>query len=101
MTYSSRMYMLMTILVSAKVPSGDGNSGPAALPLQDTLQPAVQQILDLAASFRTAAVSPEATLEFERQVQQRLREIGRVVLEHTYNAVETDDVQTLPKHVRF
>src|SRR5437879_4145928 len=69
MTYSSRLCLLLTTLVSAKVPGRDdaNGSGPAPLPLEDHLQPALQQLLDLAAQFRAAAVSPHATRQFEEQ----------------------------------
>src|SRR5262249_16763703 len=51
--------------------------------------------------FRAAPVSAEATNRFEQQLQLRLRELGRQVVEHTYNAVEVAEVDALPKHVHF
>jgi hypothetical protein len=103
MTYSTQLCLLLTTLLYAKAPgTDDDNAGGAApLPLQDHLQAAFQQLLDLAAGFRAAAVSPEATLQFEQQVQRHLREIGRQVVQHTYNALEPHDVRLLPRHVRF
>jgi hypothetical protein len=104
MTYSTKLCLLLTTsLLSSKVPGPDDDtgSGAASLPLQDHLQPAFQEILDLVAEFRQAAVSPQTTLQFEQQLKLRLREMGRQVVEHTYNAVEPDDVQALPKHVHF
>jgi hypothetical protein len=101
-TYSTRLCLLLTTLLAAKAPRpADGTaSGPASVPLPDHLQPTLQQLLDLAARFRGAGVSPEATLAFEQQLQLCLRELGRLVLEHTYNALEPADVRALPQHVR-
>jgi hypothetical protein len=104
MTYSTNLCLLLTTsLLYAKVPGPDDatSRGAAALPLEDHLQPALQQILDLAAGFRGAAVSPEAALHFEQQLQLHLREVGRLVAQHTYNALEPHDIHVLPKHVRF
>jgi hypothetical protein len=102
-TYSSQLCLLLTTLLCAKVPQpDDGNGrGPAPLPLQEHLQPAWQQLLDLVAQFRAAAVCPQATLQFEQQLQLHLRELGRLVAQHTYNALEPADVHALPRHVRF
>ena len=33
------------------------------------------------------------------QLQLHLREVGRLVVQHTFNSLEPEDVQTLPKHV--
>jgi hypothetical protein len=107
MNYSSRLCMLLTVLLSVKLPGSEDDNGdsngasPAQVPLEDHAQPAWQQILDLAAKFRAADVSPEAVLQFEQQLQLKLRELGRLVVQHTYNTLETDDVNALPKHVRF
>jgi hypothetical protein len=104
MTYSTNLCILLTTsLLSAKIPGPDDatDCGAAHLPLEDHLQPALQQLLDLAARFRAAAVSPEATLQFEQQLQLHLREMGRQVVEHTCNALEPHDIHVLPKHVRF
>jgi hypothetical protein len=104
MTYSARLCLLLTTLLPAKANSSDeeGQSGDATpAPFLHHLREGVQQLLDLAAQFRGQAVDPAATLQFEQQVQLRLRELGRLVVQHTYNALESDDVQVLPKHVRF
>jgi hypothetical protein len=102
-TYSTRLCMLLTTLLSTKVPSpDDGNGlGAASKPLEERLQPSFQQLLDLAAGFRAASVSPEAVLQFEQQLQLHLREMGRQVVQHTYNALEPHDVHVLPRHVHF
>src|SRR5579884_1519569 len=54
MTYSSRLGLLLTTLLDAKIPSpGERNSGvDTAVPLQDQLQSAFQQVLDAVQQFR-------------------------------------------------
>jgi len=103
MTYSTKLYLLLTTtLLSAKPPRTDGNGlGASSPPLEDYLQPSFQKLLDLAAGFREATVSPEAALQYEQQLQLHLREMGRQVIQHTYNALEPNDVDVLPKHVHF
>ena len=44
-------------------------------------------------------VSPSSTLQFERDLEGLVREIGRVVLEFTYNEIEGAAPQELPQHV--
>lgn len=101
-TYSTRLYLLLTTLLSAKLPRTDEgcDPGPPSLPLHDHLQPSLTQILELATQFRASPVSPATTLKFEQQLDLCLREMGRQVLQHTYNTLEPDDVATLPQHVR-
>jgi hypothetical protein len=93
--------LLLTTLFTTQLPADDpiGAPAPAQPPLDDYLQPAWQQLLDLAAQFRSAAVSPGATRQFEQQLQLQVREIARLTAQHTYNALEPADVQDLPKHV--
>lgn len=47
-----------------------------------------------------AEPSPANTLAFERQLQEQTREIGRVTLEAVYNALEPDEPQQAPGHMR-
>jgi hypothetical protein len=103
MTYSTRLCLLLTTLLAGKTPRpDDGNGcGPAPLPLEDHIEPAFREILELAEQFRAAPVTAEATLQFEKQLQLQLRELGRRVVQHSYNALEPENVDVLPKHVRF
>jgi hypothetical protein len=102
-TYSTRLSLLLTTLLATKTSAADRGSPPdnAPAPLQDHLQTALQQLLDCAAQFRASPVSPQATLQFEQQLQLHLREMGRQVLQHTYNALEPAAVRALPQHVHF
>jgi hypothetical protein len=92
--------LLLTTLLNAKVPDhACGDPVPAPPPLEEHLQPAWQQLLALAEQFRSATVSPQASLQFEEQLQLQVREIARLTVQHTFNALEPADVRDLPKHV--
>jgi hypothetical protein len=98
-TYSTRLHLCLTTLLSAKLPaSPDDPAAPA--PLEQHIQPAVQQILALAGQLLDSPVTPQATLRFEQQLQSQLRQLGRLVAQHTYNRAEPHDVRCLPAHLR-
>jgi hypothetical protein len=99
MNYCTYLTALLATLASTKLPQDLDN--PATPPLADILDSAKQQLLDLVDQFRSADVTPEATLRFERALQQQFRELGRQVLSHTLNSLEPDDVKSLPPHLNF
>jgi hypothetical protein len=70
-------------------------------PLADLLASAVQQLLDRVEAFRAQPVSPAQTQAFEQDVQEAVRELGRQVVQWTYNHLEPAAVEDLPRHVRF
>jgi hypothetical protein len=45
--------------------------------------------------------SPAAALDFEQQLTQRLRELGRTVVELAYNQLESAEPQELPHHLDY
>jgi hypothetical protein len=51
------------------------------------------------ARFLAADPTPTTTLEFERGLQEILRELGRRTVEVTYNAMEPDDPKEAPHYV--
>jgi hypothetical protein len=103
MPYSMHLLLtLATILLPKTREAVDGGEGdPAAFALTEVIEPVLQRLRDLVEDFRRQAVSPTRTHEFERQLQETLRELGRGVVQHTYNRLEPADVQTLAKHVQF
>lgn len=103
MPYSMHLLLTMATLLLPKTPAArDGSeAGPAAPDLTDVIEPVLQRLCDLVEDFRRQAVSPTRTHEFERQLQETLRELGRGVVQHTYNHLEPADVQDLAKHVQF
>src|SRR3954468_4129208 len=71
------------------------------LPLSVRLLPVISQIAKLIVAFRTAELTPSACHHFETQLQAALRELGRIILEWTYNSLEPDDRLLMPVHLRF
>jgi hypothetical protein len=60
---------------------------------------AEQMVPDLLA-FQAQPCSPTAALDLERQLAERLRNVGRDLLDAAYNRMEGDDPHALPTHVR-
>lgn len=73
----------------------------AAAPLELARQVVsiVGQIMAAVQAFRLAVTTPAATHEFETAVQSLLRELGRVILEWTYNHLEPDEPELLPQEL--
>ncbi len=100
MTYSTSLCVtLTTLLFSTAV---DVEEPVDATPeLADAMEPALARILELVDRFRGQPISPVATVEFEKEVQQVTRELARVTTQWTYNHLEADTVATLPPVVHF
>jgi hypothetical protein len=100
MNYS--MHLLLT-LATLPTPAEDDDPPASATPttLDDVCAPVLQRLHDLVAAFGTQPVSPARACDFERQLQETLREGGRVIVQHTYNQLEPADVGALAKHVQF
>jgi hypothetical protein len=67
--------------------------------LSDVLQSALDRIHSVVERLRQGSVSPLATVQFEKDLQDATRELGRVVAQWTYNHLEPDDKQALPVEV--
>jgi hypothetical protein len=100
MNYS--MHLLLTL---ATLPAPRGDDDPASpetpLPLADVLAPTLQRLQELLDAFRAQPLSPARARDFERQLQDTLREGGRALVQHTYNHLEPAHVGVLPKHVHW
>ncbi len=103
MPYSMHLMLTLATILLSKTPAAadDSEAGPAASHLTDVRKPVLQRLRDLVADFRCRPVSPTRTQQFERQLQETLRELGRGIVQHTYNHLEPADVQALAKHVQF
>jgi hypothetical protein len=103
MTYSTHIFLtLATVLLTKTPPGGDADQPAAATPaLPDVVGPALQRLWDFVEDFRRQPVSPGRTHQFEQQLNEALRELGRGIVQHTYNHLEPADVQALAKHVHF
>jgi len=92
MTYS----IYLTLAVAS---AGRDESKAAAEPtpdLPDVLDPVWRRIRDLVEQFRQGSLSPHSSVQFEKDLQQATREIGRVVVQWTYNHLEPADVDACP-----
>jgi hypothetical protein len=73
----------------------------ALLPLTLRLLPVISRIGQLIVSFRAAELTPSACHQFETQLHDTLRELGRIIVEWTYNHLESEDRYQMPSHLRF
>src|SRR4051812_21144839 len=71
------------------------------LPLTLRLLPIIAQVAQQIVAFRAAGPTPSACHRFETQLQATLRELGRILVEWTYNHLEPDDRHLMPGHLRF
>src|SRR5437763_344155 len=100
MNYS--MHLLLTL---ATTPTAAPAAGAAHVPtdraLPDLLAAAVQGLAQRVEAFRQQPVSPTRAQQFEQQLPEDVRELGRQVAQWAYNHLEPSDVQALAKQVRF
>jgi hypothetical protein len=73
----------------------------ALAPLTLRLLPVISRIGQLIVRFRTAELTPSACHQFETQLHDALRQLGRIIVEWTYNHLESDDRHQMPDHLRF
>ena len=70
-------------------------------PLTLRLLPVISRTVQLIVAFHAAEPTPSACHQFETQLQATLRELGRIIVEWTYNHLEPDDRHLMPDHLRF
>jgi hypothetical protein len=100
MNYS--MHLLLALATTpAPAPRRGDDAERAGRALPDLVAAAVRGLLQRAEDFRQQPLSPARTQQFEQQLQDELRELGRQVAQWTYNHLEPADVQALAKHVCF
>jgi hypothetical protein len=100
MPYSIQLLLLIASLSPLKSDKkSQGNDG-SAVDLRKVIEPIVDQVCQLVAEFRQQRLTPMLTFDFENQLRETLRELGRLVAQQTYNQAEPA-VETLPKHVWF
>src|SRR5436305_9396940 len=68
-------------------------------PLTGRLIPVITQIGRLIVRFRRADWTPQACHQFENQLHELLRELGRIIVEWTFNHLEPHDCRDLPPQV--
>ena len=72
----------------------------ALLPLTLQLLPVIARIGQLIVHFRATEPTPSACCQFETQLHDALRDMGRIIVEWTYNHLEPDDRHGMPGHLR-
>jgi hypothetical protein len=104
MSYSMHLLLTLATILLPKTPVAvdESEADPVSPDLTEVSAPALQRLRDLAEDFRRQPVSPTRTHRFEQQLQETLRELGRGIVQHTYNHLEPlADIQALAKHVHF
>ena len=70
-------------------------------PLTVRLIPVIAEIGRLIVRFRRAELTPQACHQFETQLHDQLRELGRIIVEWTFNHIEPHDRRDMPKQMCF
>src|SRR4051812_33233395 len=68
-------------------------------PLTVRLVPLITQIGRTLVRFRRADLTPRACHQFEAQLQEQLRELGRIIIEWIFNHLEPHDRTDLPGQI--
>jgi hypothetical protein len=68
-------------------------------PLTARLVPVITEIGRLIVAFRRADTTPQAGHRFETHLRERLRELGRIIVEWTFNHLEPHDRKDLPARI--
>ncbi len=99
MCYSTHLLLLLATPIATRAERS--NDGEHTLPsLDDAIAPALRTLRELAQAFRVKAIDAPTAHAFENQLQQQLRELGRIIVQWSYNAIESR-VEQLPKHLQF
>ena len=68
-------------------------------PLTARLIPVITELGRLIVHFRRADVTPQAGHRFETRLRELLRELGRIIVEWTFNHREPHDREDLPGRI--
>ncbi len=71
------------------------------LPLTVRLIPVIVEVGRLIVRFRRAEPTPQLCHRFETQLSDQLRELGRLIVEWTFNHIEPHDRADMPKQMCF
>jgi hypothetical protein len=70
-------------------------------PLTVRLIPVITQIGRLIVRFRRADLTPDSCHQFETQLHDQIRELGRIILEWTFNHIEPHDRRDMDSQMCF
>jgi hypothetical protein len=93
------MYLSLA-LATLRTDAMDG-SAETAKDFADVTVPGVDRLRQLVDTFRSGPVTPQHTAQFEKDLQQAVRELARDVVQWTYNQVEPATRTELPAQVQF
>jgi hypothetical protein len=93
----------MYLSLALAMVGNDGSAGPAngSGDVGEVLEPALDRIRQLIATFRGGRVTPQATAQFEKDLQQATRELARSAMQWTCNQLEPAAPADLPPQVQF
>jgi hypothetical protein len=100
MPYSIQLLLLIASLSPLKSDKKLQGSGSGEADLRKVIGPIVDNVCQLVAEFQQQRLTPTQACCFEQQLREKVRELGRLVSQWTYNQAEPA-VETLPKHVWF
>lgn len=100
MNYSTYLLCSLLPLAVDKVAPTQADDETLEQKLAGIFESVLQTSCQLSQEYLSRAVDAETTFAFEHQVEQRLREAGRQMVQAVYNRVEPV-VASLPKHVHF
>jgi len=72
-----------------------------AVPLVEELLPTIRQIAQLVQQFRSLWPTPGSSFRFEKQVDQLMLEVARLIVQWTYNHIEPADPDLMPAHIHY
>jgi hypothetical protein len=70
-------------------------------PLTVRLVPVITEVGRLIVRFRRHEPTPQSCHQFETQLQAQLRELGRIIVEWTFNHIEPHDRRDMPNQICF
>jgi hypothetical protein len=100
MSYSTYLTVTMATLTLGTA-SVDAAATDPTPDLNDAIEPALKRIAELIERFRGGLVSAVATAQFENELRDALRELGRAAIAWTYNRLEPATVSAMPPAVEF
>jgi len=93
MSYATRLLLVLTSVRSVELECRER--------VERILDANSDQLKSLVARFFLSEITPSDTFQFESELQDALRELGRQILEGVYNGLESDDPHEMPHDVRF
>ena len=94
-------YSTYLCLALATLPNLDDDAPDARVDPADAMRPALDDLLALVESFRGGPVCPTGVAKFEDDLQGKLRELGRVLVQSAFDSLEPASHSNLPQEVHY